>query len=58
MGGRTESTLEVISRHPPNKHAQKLLSGPLPFEITVSPELKEAGMQLTVNGRAELGGFF
>ncbi len=58
MGRRIESTLEVTSWDPPKQYGQKVLNGPIPFEITISLEPKEGGTQLTVSGQAEFGGFF
>jgi carbon monoxide dehydrogenase subunit G len=58
LGRTIESTHEVTSWDPPNRLGQKAVTGPVPFEITISLEPKEGGTQVTVNGQAEFGGFF
>jgi carbon monoxide dehydrogenase subunit G len=58
MGRRIESTLEITSWDPPNQYGQRAVGGPIPFEMTIFLKPKEGGTHLTLNGRAEFGGFF
>jgi carbon monoxide dehydrogenase subunit G len=58
MGRRIESTLEITSWDPPNQYGQKAVTGPVPFEMTISLAPREGGTHLTLNGQAEFGGFF
>jgi len=58
LGRKIESILEITIWDPPHQYAQKLVSGPFPFEFAAKLEPKENGTQLTINGEIEPGGFF
>lgn len=58
LGRKIESTSEVTIWEPPNRYGQKTLGGPVPFEFTVSLEPENGGTKLTMEGQAEVGGFF
>jgi uncharacterized protein len=58
MGRKIEGISEVTAWDPPDKYAQKTISGPVPFELEVIFVPKDSGTQLTITGEAELGGFF
>jgi len=58
MGRKIESTIEVTIWDPPHRSGLKVLSGPIPFEISVKYEAQGDGTLLTQSGQAEFGGFF
>ena len=58
LGRKIDSTLEITSWNPPHRYSQKIVSGPVPFEVTIEFEAMEGGTQLSVSGQAEFGGFF
>jgi carbon monoxide dehydrogenase subunit G len=58
LGRKIDSTVEITVWDPPNRYGQKVVSGPVPFEVTIKFEPKENGTQLTIGGDAEFGGFF
>ncbi|HEX6306407.1 MAG TPA: SRPBCC family protein [Anaerolineales bacterium] len=58
LGRKIDSTLEITSWDPPNQYGQKVVSGPIPFEVTITFDSMEGGTQLSVFGQAEFGGFF
>jgi carbon monoxide dehydrogenase subunit G len=58
LGREIESTAEITAWDPPNKYGQKTLSGPVPLEFTIFLESEGSGTQLTLEGQAEIGGFF
>ncbi len=58
LGRKIDSTVEITAWDPPNRYGQKVVSGPVPFEVTIKFEPKENGTQLTIGGDAEFGGFF
>jgi hypothetical protein len=58
LGRKIDNTNEVTVWDPPNQYAFKSISGPIPVEFTQKFAAKENGTQLTVNAKAELGGFF
>jgi carbon monoxide dehydrogenase subunit G len=58
LGRTIEADLEVTTWDAPNVYAIKVISGSIPFEGKTTFEPKEGGTQLTLNGQAELGGFF
>lgn len=58
MGRKLESTAEISAWDPPNRYGQKTMGGPMPFEFTIQLTPDGEGTQLTMQGQAELGGFF
>lgn len=58
MGREIESTSEVTAFDPPHKLGQKTIGGPMPFEFTMTLEPEDGGTKLTMDGKAEVGGFF
>lgn len=58
MGRKIESTSEITAYDPPNKYGQKTLGGPVPFEFSITLEPEGSGTKLTMDGQAEVGGFF
>ena len=58
MGRKIESTSEVTVYDPPNKYGLKTLGGLVPFEFTMTLEPEGDGTRLTMEGQAEVGGFF
>ena len=58
LGRKIESSTEVTIWDPPNQYSTKVLSGPIPFEITIKLESQENGTQVTAGFQAEFGGFF
>jgi len=58
MGRKIESTSEVTVYDPPNKYGLKTLGGLVPFEFTMTLEPEGGGTRLTMEGQAEVGGFF
>ena len=58
LGRKIESTSEITGWDPPNKYGQKTIGGPVPFEFTITFEPKGSSTQLTMEGKAEVGGFF
>lgn len=58
LGREIESTSEITAWDPPRSYGQKAMDGPVPFEMTVRLEPKTGGTQVTLDGQAEVGGFF
>jgi len=58
LGRKLESTSEVTVWDPPHRYSQKSLGGPLPFELTITLDPEGSGTQVTLEGHAEVGGFF
>jgi hypothetical protein len=58
LGREIESTSEVTVWDPPNEFATKSVGGPIPYELSMKFSPKDDGTQLTLNGQAEIGGFF
>lgn len=58
LGRKLESMAEITAWDPPTKYGQKTLSGPVPFEFTITLEPEGNGTQLKMDGQAEFGGFF
>lgn len=58
LGRDIEADLEVTKYDPPNEAGVKTISGPVQFEATYMLEPKENGVQLSLSGQAEFGGFF
>lgn len=58
LGREMESTIEITAWDPPKSFAQKALGGPVPFEFTVTLEPHGDGTHVTIDGQAEIGGFF
>jgi carbon monoxide dehydrogenase subunit G len=58
MGRKIESTAEISVWDPPNRYGQKTLGGPVPFEFTIQLRPEGEGTHLTMQGQAEMGGFF
>jgi hypothetical protein len=58
MGRKIESVSVITAWDPPNVYGQKADSGPVPFEMTIKLEPEGSGTRLSVEGQAEIGGFF
>lgn len=58
LGRKVESTSEITVWDPPHQYGQKSLGGPVPFELTITLDPKDNGTQVTIEGKAEVGGFF
>ncbi len=58
LGREMESTIEITAWDPPKKFGQKALGGPVPFEFTVRLAPHGDGTHVTIDGQAEIGGFF
>ncbi len=58
LGRKMETTSEVTVWDAPNQFAIKSVGGPMPFEFSMKLASVEDGTQLSVNGKAEFGGFF
>jgi len=58
MGREIDSTVEITSWEPPHRFSQKMVSGPIPFEMTMNFKPAEQGTQLSIIGQAEFRGFF
>lgn len=58
LGREMESTSEITAWDPPHKLGQKAMGGPVPFEFTVTLEPHGDATHVTIDGQAEIGGFF
>ncbi len=58
LGRDMDSKLEVTAFEPNKKYAQKVISGPLPFEITQTFEATGTGTKIILVAQGEPGGFF
>lgn len=58
LGRDMESTLEVTALEANKRYVQKVITGPLPFEIIQTFEPSVSGTKLTVLAQGEPGGFF
>jgi len=58
LGRRMEWTSEITEYEPNRKWGQKLISGPMSMEQSVTFEPVKGGTSLTVVGEGEFGGFF
>jgi uncharacterized membrane protein len=58
LGRDIESTSQVTVWDPPNRHAFKVVSGPVPVEGDMKFETEGNGTKLTMSGQVEAGGFF
>ena len=58
LGRDMESTLEVTALEANKRFVQKVITGPLPFEIIQTFEPSVSGTKLTVLAQGEPGGFF
>jgi uncharacterized protein YndB with AHSA1/START domain len=58
MGKDMETTLEITALKPNEKYSAKTLSGPVPYEVTVTFEAVEGGTQMSTTIEGEAGGFF
>lgn len=58
LGRDIESKLEITAFEPNKKFAQKVISGPLQFEVTETFEAAGDGTKLSVVAQGEPGGFF
>jgi carbon monoxide dehydrogenase subunit G len=58
LGRKIESTSEVTVWDPPRQYGQKSIGGPVPFALTVTLDPAGSGTQVTIEGQAEIGGFF
>jgi uncharacterized protein YndB with AHSA1/START domain len=58
LGRRMEWTSEVMEYEPNKKIEQKLISGPMSMEQSLTFEPVEGGTRLTLAGEWETGGFF
>ena len=58
MGREMRTTLEVTQMEAPNLWAAKTLTGPVPYQVTVTYEAVDGGTKMTTTVEAEPGGFF
>jgi hypothetical protein len=58
LGRDMESKLDVTAYEPNKKFAQKVSSGPLPFELMMTFEPAGEGTKINVTAKGEPGGFF
>lgn len=58
LGREIESNVEITHWEPPSRFGYKMLSGPVPFESTMTFEVVDGGTQVNIHGQAEFGGVF
>lgn len=58
MGRDMETTVEITAHEPNMKYGAKALSGPIPFEVSVTYESVGNGTKMITVVEAEPGGFF
>jgi carbon monoxide dehydrogenase subunit G len=58
LGRKLDATGEVTIWDPPHQIGLIVVSGPIPWESTMTLEPNENGTQLTVHGQGEIGGLF
>lgn len=58
LGRNLDSTIEITVWDPPYQFGQRVVSGPAPFEMTLTLVPAENGIQLNMVGQAEFTGFF
>ena len=58
LGRDMDSKLEVTAFEPNKKFAQKVVKGPLPFEIIMTLEPSGSGTKVNLVAQGEPGGFF
>jgi uncharacterized membrane protein len=58
MGREMETEVEITALEPNQKYAAKALSGPVPYEVTVTFEAVDGGTKMNTSIQAEPGGFF
>jgi carbon monoxide dehydrogenase subunit G len=58
LGRELDTTVEVTAWDPPNHAAFKSVGGPFPFEYKVTLEPEGEGTKVSMNGQADVGGFF
>ncbi|HEX6270922.1 MAG TPA: SRPBCC family protein [Anaerolineales bacterium] len=58
LGRDMESNLEVTIFEPNKRYVQKVVSGPIPFEIIQTFDPSVNGTKLTILAQGEPGGFF
>ncbi len=58
MGREMRTKLEVTQLEENKRWAAKTLTGPVPYEVTVTYEAVEGGTKMTTTVEAEPGGFF
>ena len=58
MGREMRTRLEITQLDEPNLWAAKTLTGPVPYQVTVTYEAVDGGTKMTTTVEAEPGGFF
>lgn len=58
LGRQINTQIEMTSYEQPNRARVEAVSGPVPFENTMTFESKDGGTQLSISGQADIGGFF
>jgi uncharacterized protein YndB with AHSA1/START domain len=58
MGREMRTTLEITALEENKKYIAKTLTGPVPYEVTVTFEEDDGGTKMTTVVEAEPGGFF
>ena len=58
LGRRIESQAEVTAHEPPRKFDLRVVSGPVPFQISHTLEPRDASTIIRVEAQGEPGGFF
>jgi uncharacterized membrane protein len=58
MGREMKTKLEITALEENKKYAAKTLSGPVPYEVTVTFDAVDGGTKMTTRVEGEPGGFF
>jgi uncharacterized protein YndB with AHSA1/START domain len=58
MGREMKTTLEITALEENKKYAAKTLSGPVPYDVTITFEAVPGGTEMTTVVEGEPGGFF
>lgn len=58
LGRELDTTVEVTEWDPPGRAAFKSVGGPFPFQYSVTLKPEGEGTKLSMQGKAEVGGFF
>ena len=58
LGRRVESTMEVTEHDPERRFSLKVLSGPVPFQVSHAFEEANGGTRIRIVVEGEPGGFF
>lgn len=58
LGRQIDSTIEITSWDPPHQIGQRVVAGPVPFEMQLSLVSVDHGTQLNLVGQSEFSGVF